>query len=277
MYVVPTFANRIFGAKLTRTQTTNENSIPKRCGTTIGSDRFCPQQQSFGYTIITIVKMSTKSDTKRILSDNNGPRDSVEPKAKKPRKKLGTAKTKSLTQKDLKRIEAGTITKKLSTLARKLVRQVNQDWHDGYEDQLETKLEWHYALKKPLQAVLDIGVGKGEALEECNEVLKIVSDSWYDLLAVNCRIATLDELCEAEAEFTLKLPWGGSTFHVRGCPAEAWSYVWVALLRTHCAKSNADEELLLQCIKDASDSMKDAEYMTLPGFLYDEDDEDFDE
>ena len=79
-------------------------------------------------------------------------------------------------------------------------------------------------------------------------------------------------------EFVLELPWGGtfSAAHSRRCPYDTWSYVWVALLRTHAAKNNSDEALLLCCIKDASDNMQGAKHMELPGFLYDQDDDGFD-
>ena len=227
------------------------------------------------------------STTKRLLvADSNGPRGgaaSEGPAAKKPRKKAVTAKSLGLTQEEFNRIKAAPIKKTLKAIANKLGRQVDADWHDGYEEQAETKAEWFEAIQEPLQAVLDIGVGKKTALIQCNEVLKIVSDSFYDLLACPCRCDTIEEFADMDLSFELKLPWGG-TFTARcRCPYDIWSYVWVALLRTHaakkglCGEKTADDTLLLRCIKDASDNMKGAELMELPGFLYDENEDDFDE
>ncbi len=88
---------------------------------------------------------------------------------------------------------------------------MNDDWHDGYEEQAETKGEWFEAIQEPLQAVLDIGVGKQTALSQCNEVLKIVSDSFYDLPACPCRCDTKGELSDMVKSFVLQLPWGGRT------------------------------------------------------------------
>ena len=118
-----------------------------------------------------------------------------------------------------------------------------------------------------LQAVLDIGVGKSTALLQCNEVLKIVADSFYDLLACPCRCDTNEELSDMDKEFELDLPWG-EVLHARsGDQEDIWAYVWVALLRVH-SNEGADEELLLRCIKDAHDNMRGVD-MELPGVLYD--------
>ena len=195
---------------------------------------------------------------------------------KKPRKRAVTAKSLGLTKDEFESIKTAPIKKRLKEIVKTLARQVDADWHDGYEEQAETKAEWFNAIEDPLQAVLDIGVGKRTALLQCNEVLKIVSDSFYDLLACPCRCDTKEELSDMDQEFDLDLPWGG-TFHAKsGSQEEAWSYVWVALLRVHASLEGTDEELLLRCIKDASDNMNGAD-MALPGVLYNNGDEDFDD
>jgi hypothetical protein len=188
-----------------------------------------------------------------------------------------TAKSLGLTKEEHDRIKAAPIKKMLKSIVAHLAYQVDSDWHDGYEDQAETKVEWFQAIQEPLQAVLDIGVGMGTALVQCNEVLKIVSDSLDDLLACPCRGDTMEDFGGMDIEFQLDLPWGddgGACYTAQiSCPYDAWSYVWVALLRTHTGLEGADEAALLRCIKDASDNMKGAELMELPGFLYDEFDE----
>ena len=234
--------------------------------------------------------MSTTSTKKRGLSPavlNVGPAAaaaavaaaaSADKPAKKPRKKAVTAKSLGLTKDEFDSIKAAPIKRELKRIVKKLAKQVDDDWHDGYEEQAETKGEWFEAIQEPLQAVLDIGVGKKTALLQCNEVLKIVSDSFYDLLACPCRCDTKDDLSEMDKQFELELPWGETaTYNASsGYPIDVWSYVWVALLRVHSNLGNLDESLLLQCIKDAHDNMDGAEMIELPGYLYDQDDEKYD-
>lgn len=190
---------------------------------------------------------------------------------KKPRKKPITAKSLGLTQQEFNRIKSPAIKKELKAIVKKLAYQVDADWHDGYEEQAETKARWFDALQEPLQAVLDIGVGKSTALLQCNEILKIVADSYYDLLACPCRCDTKEELSDMDKEFTLKLPWGKSeTICMRsGNVYDAWGYVWIALLRVHATLDGTDTNTLLRCIKDAHDNLDGAETIKLPGTLYD--------
>ena len=192
--------------------------------------------------------------------------------AKKPRKKAVTAKSLGLTKDEMDRIKPAPIKRSLKTIVKTLAKQVDDNWHDGYEEQAETTGEWFEAIQKPLQAVLDIGVGKATALAQCNEILKIVSDSFYDLLACPCRCDIVEGLREMDKSFDLELPWGKTNHKASSVsPQDVWSYVWVALLRVHSNKSDVDESLLFQCIKDARDNMSGAD-MSLPGFLYEQND-----
>ncbi len=188
-----------------------------------------------------------------------------------------TAKSLGLTKEEFDSIKPAPIKRALKDIVKKLAKQVDDDWHDGYEEQAETKGEWFEAIQEPLQSVLDIGVGKQKALSQCNEVLKIVSDSFYDLLACPCRCDTKEELSDMGKSFVLQLPWGETEYSAEsGYQQDVWSYVWVALLRVHSNLDDVDEGLLLQCIKDAHDNMSGAEMIKLPGFLYDQNDEKYD-
>jgi hypothetical protein len=197
---------------------------------------------------------------------------------KKPRKKPVTAKSLSLMKEEFDRIKPAPIKKKLKEIVKTLAKQVDADWHDGWDDQAVTKGEWFMALEEPLQAVLDIGVAKETALLQCNEVLKIVSDSYYDLLACPCRCDTKEDLGDMDKEFGLDLPWGDTFTDESGRHVDAWSYVWIALLRVHANSSIVDSGLLLQCIKDASDNMQGAETLRIPEdmALYNQSDEEYD-
>jgi hypothetical protein len=191
----------------------------------------------------------------------SGSSGSSVPAAKKPRKKSVTAKSLGLSQADFTRVKAPATRKTLTAIVKTLAVQVDEDWHDGYEEQAETVGEWFDALQAPLQAVLDIGVAQGAALLQCNEMLKVVADSWLDLNACPCRCDIREGLGDSGDQFTLTLPWAdGKTLTMTGGgPAgdveSMWGYVWAALLRTHAAAAKGtDEALLLQCIKDASDN-----------------------
>jgi hypothetical protein len=188
----------------------------------------------------------------------------------KKKSKTKNKKSSGLTKEDNGRIKSSTVRASLMPICELLARQVDDEWHDGYEKQSETKADWFREIEEHLQAVLDIGVGKEAALVQCNEVLKIVADSLADLLATPCRCDTMDEFSEMDERFTLNLPWGG-THHVESrCPYDAWAYVWIALLRVHATKEDSDEEALLQCLKDASDNIGKAEFnKSLTGHLYD--------
>ena len=177
-----------------------------------------------------------------------------------------------LTKEERDRIDPQPVKWTLQDIVDKLLEQVKEDWHDGYEEQLETKIEWFYALEGPLQAVLDIGVHKSEALYECNEILKIIADSYDALLVCNCRCD--GDLADAGETFELLLPWRCNTnknnedcvamddeeesdddnrdisknnepqseklatFECRsGNLHEMWKYVWIALLRVHSTKN----------------------------------------
>jgi len=196
------------------------------------------------------------------VSNNNNPTGDFNSKKKMENVLVGLTKT------ELVRIDPKSVRRTLKEIVQKLTDQVKEDWHDGYEEQLETKVEWFYALEEPLQAVLDIGVNKSEALVECNEILKIVSDSFNALLACNCRCD--DDLGEAGETFELVLPWknsnsGDATYTASSDSlSEIWTYVWIALLRVHSTKdrssntsssrSCSNKELLFCCIKDMQDN-----------------------
>ena len=197
---------------------------------------------------------------------------------KKPRKGSNIAKSLGLTKVEYDSINAAPVKKALNAIVAKLKRQVREDWHNGWGAQADTKRQWFNALQEPLQAVLDIGVGKEMALLQCNDVLNIVATSFDSLLEVPCRCDTQTDLRETldDCKFKLELPWVGTFEAEAGYAVDAWSYVWVALLRVHSNKEGTDEALLLQCIKEASENRKGAEIMEFPGTLYDQNDEGYD-
>jgi hypothetical protein len=134
------------------------------------------------------------------------------------------------------------------------------DVAESYEEQWESKLNWYDAISKPLQIVLDVGIGQKTALKECNEILKMVADSFDALMACGAKMDTREELNESAASFELTLPWGekgedGKMPSVLVCAGmeveNAWLWIWVVLLRVHATLGRQeDKDTLLQCIKD---------------------------
>mmetsp|Transcript_21685 Transcript_21685/g.43390 ORF Transcript_21685/g.43390 Transcript_21685/m.43390 type:complete len:505 (+) Transcript_21685:97-1611(+) len=169
-----------------------------------------------------------------------------------------------------------------------LQEQLKRDYFEGYEEQWETKLEWYESLRDPLQVVLDAGVvdaippsngvggdtttyggvggvgnGKTAYLKECNDILKMVADSFDALMACGARMDTRLELRESEASFDLRLPWvvasergkgengedGMHTFLAGNRVENTWGWVWVAMLRSH---ANHLERLRLASAESSS-------------------------
>ncbi|KAL7487454.1 hypothetical protein ACHAW6_013042 [Cyclotella cf. meneghiniana] len=161
----------------------------------------------------------------------------------------------------------------IENLADQVRSQVGPNYAEGYEEQWESKLNWYDAIAAPLQNVLDIGIGKKTALKECNEVLKMVADSFDALLACGAKMDTREELSESAASFELTLPWGEkgedgkgpSVLICTGMEVEnAWLWIWVVLLRVHAALGREeDKQVLLQCIKDCRAHEVGPDYITL--------------
>ena len=194
------------------------------------------------------------------------------------KKKPRTAKSLGLTKQEFASIKPGPIKKCLKAYVKTLAKQIHDDWHDGTEEQGETISDWFLSLGREavykmgtgykyarnndttigiLQRVINIGIGRESALYECNEILKAVADSWYDMCACPMR-GTVEDACgNGGANIVLTLPGTsgkgdiGETFEL-GQHDKAWMFVWVALLRVHATLENVDRSLLLQCVKDAT-------------------------
>lgn len=72
----------------------------------------------------------------------------------------------SLTRNETLSVVAENVGNALKRLENKLSRQVRENWHDGWEAQSETKVDWFLKIRGPLQAVLNVGVKKRAALKE---------------------------------------------------------------------------------------------------------------
>ena len=170
------------------------------------------------------------------------------------KKKRRTAKSFGLTKEEWASVKLAPIKRGLKVYVKTLAKQVDDDWHDGYEEQGDTLCDWFNHIADPLQSVLTVGVEKKTALFECNEILKAVSDSWYDLCACPMRGTVEDNADNYEcASCKLTIPGHDEDkFTMDDGVSRVWSYVWTALLRVHAARADVDTSVLLQCIKDAT-------------------------
>ena len=184
---------------------------------------------------------------KRKAATQPGERDAASSKKKAKRV---TAKSLGLTKEEFARIKLAPHKKSLNGLVEELALMVNADWHDGWFVQGEHIMEWGEALRAPMQAVLDIGVGKVSALSHCNEILKFAADSYKDLCACPMRGGVEESASEIKVT-PCNIPGHGTGLSLGPRP---WEEVWTVLLRSHANKKSVDEALLLQCIKDAHDN-----------------------
>jgi hypothetical protein len=169
---------------------------------------------------------------------------------------------------DLLRPDDG-IMEELNAITIKLMKQVDDDWHDGWQEQGETFDEWLELLKCPLQTVLHVGIRNGIMLKECNEVLKIISHSWRNIYNTNMRCFEQqfdgdwdvdfsppdgkDVIAGHEYVYSISLLYDFQKKRKdRYCIVmNVMEFVWNLLLRKHVSMVNANNtDVLLQCIKD---------------------------
>merc|ERR1712137_310981 len=166
------------------------------------------------------------------------------PDSKKPRKKPVTAKSMGLTKAEFDSVKAAPLKKKLKAYVKQLAEEVDADWHDGYEEQGETIEKWVNATAAPLSAVMDIGVKRKLALQQCHDLLRALTESYRDLCACPMRGSVEDTL--SEFNITLEGQSDENAFRVQ------LGFVWVHLLNT--SVSLIEEATLFQWIKDFTDA-----------------------
>lgn len=151
------------------------------------------------------------------------------------------------------------VMKSLSVYSQRLEEQVDADWHDGYEEQSETISQWFIPVERTLQAVLDVGVEKKLAFEQCHQALMIVADSWRDMEANPARLSMGDMMGD-NIDINLRIPGGAersfSNMWER-CPITyILGFVWRKLLRAAALSGTGTvaEDLLFSTIKDVADN-----------------------
>jgi len=129
-------------------------------------------------------------------------------------------------------------------------RMVREDWHDGYEEYHPAAAGWFEALEDPLQAVLELGIGK-ERFVEGHVLLEAVADSWDRIDA--CEMRGRWEDCDVD--FMVEVPWkrqdGSAYVSVWPSKQGAFHWIWVALLRAAASSSRVKASVLTSWVQAA--------------------------
>lgn len=174
-----------------------------------------------------------------------------------PRKKATTAKSLGLSKSEWAQLKPAAVKKALRSHVVTLKREVREDWHNGYEEQMQTVEAWVDAAGEILQSVLNVGVEKGLAFEQCASALVNIADSWSALDDAPARCSLEDQLCDYEVH--LRTP-AGDAVKLRCCPFggspmlnEFSGVVWRLLLKKGL-EEGVEEEMLFRLIKNAVDN-----------------------
>jgi len=199
-----------------------------------------------------IEKTSSKRKKKTKEYDSDG--DSVDETPKKKKTKSSTPKNPGprsipgVSSDDFNSTKFAPVKKLLNNHVRTLAKMVNLDWHDGYEEQGEELSKYFANVKPALQGVVNISVLKGIELERCHEILKLVADTWDNMLAIPMRGSIED----AATENTFNLQYGSK--EQGPFPLPTWiSIIWRHLLCVGMS-TGVPESTMNQYIKDAVDN-----------------------
>jgi len=172
--------------------------------------------------------------------------------AKRPRTATSTKGSPKLSAEDAASVDVPKARKELNDYVKQLAKTVDDDWHDSYEETDEMLREWLEDCAGRVAGVLSVGVSHGAGFEKCNEILKVVADTWSNIQAISFRGCPEESLQQGEAVQLDLLLDSGDTLEI--CSAvELVAYAWPLLLARAAGGSTADDALLFRMIKDARD------------------------
>ena len=193
-------------------------------------------------------RKNTNDETSKEPPKKKALLNSGEEQPKKPRKKPVTAKSLGLTKEEFDSIKVPLHKKKLKAIVKTLQEQVDSDWHDGYEEQGETINEWCEYLTKPLQAIIDIGVTKFVAFEQCLALLKTIFESYRELCSIPIR-GGMDDYLSFDSVDPLTHP----RITEENVSKPQWLVAGKLLIMSHANEGNVSDDILLQAVKNLSD------------------------
>ena len=177
----------------------------------------------------------------------------AQPKPEKKKSAAAGAK-KPGKEKFVKVLDAKPLKLKLNNMVKVLAKMVDDDWHDGWEEQGEKIWEYLKALQEPLTQVINVCVQNRASVDkrefvEANEILKAVADTYANLHTVPMRGSVEDVVRECDADFTLPGAGGDELSNAE----DAFQFVWTKLARA-AARGTATDMQVNRIIKDAVDN-----------------------
>eukprot|EP01112_Ceratiomyxa_fruticulosa_P010103 TRINITY_DN2661_c0_g1_i3.p1 TRINITY_DN2661_c0_g1~~TRINITY_DN2661_c0_g1_i3.p1 ORF type:complete len:292 (-),score=38.93 TRINITY_DN2661_c0_g1_i3:5-880(-) len=141
---------------------------------------------------------------------------------------------------DVKTITIAPLRTKLKKFIRSFHKLVNEDWHDGYEEQMEDLQKVLNDTIYPVyEAIINIA-DKGVGFQYCNEVLVVVADWWDEIHSIDVRFDY------GEMSFDSALPGSDGMEDINNAIAYMWGYILFGAV-----KNNIDQRVIYQIIADA--------------------------
>jgi len=134
-----------------------------------------------------------------------------------------------------------------------VAKMVDDDWHDGYEEQGEELQVYGNLSKDFFQAVCTVGIEKDVGHDRCHQVLKVIADTWTNMNTIPMRGGIKEGYGDYELEITIS----GKKETFLSIES-ALSYVWRRLLCSAAAKG-VEDATMFQYIKDSVDNGTDIE------------------
>jgi len=156
---------------------------------------------------------------------------------------------------DISNTKPDEVRKNFTRQAKELYHMVDDDWHDGYEDQQEYVARYCVEIGVPLQSAVNISLQAlkqefsekaADIYERAHETLFSVADSWKNFLSIPLRGSILEYVSGCK----ITLPHATLEFDSM---QEYLSYVWQVLLLAAASSGKVDVENMRRFIKDASD------------------------
>ena len=176
---------------------------------------------------------------------------------KRPRQKK-VKRIEGISDEDFKNTDALLVQKLLiKGHVKNLIQLVQADWHDGYDFQEDEIGRYKTSLEPILQAVYNISVIGEKEFVRCHDIIKVIADSWVNLIAVPKRGGVEEYFTTYnDIRISVKVPGNGATVFTTRDGNEILREMWTRFLLAAASNTTMEkvsDEQLLQFIKDASD------------------------
>jgi len=226
----------------------SKHAVVQKASTTSGKEEKSEPKESKKEEVA-IEKVVKKR--KRATKAKNDSDESPEPTTKKkPAKPRAPRSLPGVSKEQFEQLKLPPLKKKLNQYVRSVAQMVDADWHDGYEEQQMECDNYFGELSPPIQAVYDIAIKKSLAFDQCHEILKLIADTWTNMLTIPSR-GDIHEYYSEGSKIEIELDTGYEKEF--GTIEGALGYMWKRLL---CAAAVAQvpDEKMLRFIKDAFDN-----------------------